>query len=49
MTEDEIVEWHHRLNGHAFKQTVGGSEGLGGPACCDSWGRKESDMTELLN
>ena len=49
MTEDEIVEWHHRLNGHAFKQTVGGSEGLGSLACCSPRGCKELDVTEQLN
>ena len=49
-TEDEMVGWHHRLNGHEFEQTLGDSEGQGGLACCDSWGRKESrlsDWTEL--
>ena len=46
-TEDEMVGWHHRLDGHEFEWTLG--VGDGGLACCDSWGRKESDMTELLN
>ena len=46
MTEDEMVEWHHRLNGHECKQGPGADNGQGGLACCDSWGRKESDMTE---
>ena len=48
-TEDEMAGWHHRLNGHGFGWTPGVGEGQGGPACCDSWGRKESDTTELLN
>ena len=43
MTEDEMVGWHH---GHGFGRTPGDGDGLGGLACCDSWGRKESDMTE---
>ena len=46
MTEDEMVGWHHRLNGHEFGWTLGVGDGQGGLACCDSWGRKESDMTE---
>ena len=45
-TEDEMVGWHHRLNGHGFGWTPGVGDGQGGLACCDSWGRKESDMTE---
>ena len=49
MTEDEMVEWHHQLNGHEFEWTPGVSDGQGGLACCDSWGRKESDTTERLN
>ena len=48
-TEDDMVGWHHRLNGHEFKWTPGVSDGHGGLACCDSWGRKESDTTEWLN
>ena len=44
-----MVGWHHRLNGHEFEQTLGVGDGQGGLACCDSWCRKESDMTELLN
>ena len=43
-TENEIVGWHHRLNGHEFKQTLGDSEGQGSLACCSPWGGKESDM-----
>ena len=38
MTEDEMVGWHHRLNGHKFEQTQGDSEGQGSLACCKSWG-----------
>ena len=49
MTEDEMVGWHHQLNGHEFEQAPGVSHGQGGPACCNSWGRKESDTTERLN
>ena len=40
MTEDEVVVWHHRLNGHGFGWTLGVGDGQGGLACCDSWGRK---------
>ena len=49
MTEDEMAGWHHWLNGCEFEWTPGVGDGQGGPACCDSWGRKESDMTEQLN
>ena len=45
-TEDEIVGWHYQLNGHEFDSTPGVGDGQGGLACCDSWGHKESDMTE---
>ena len=45
-----MVGWHHRLNAHGFEWTLGaGGDGQGGLACCGSWGRKESDMTERLN
>ena len=47
-TEDEMVGWHHQLNGHEFEWTPGVGDGQGGLACCDSWGRKESDTTERL-
>ena len=47
--EDEMVGWHHRLNGHEFEQSLEDSEGQGGLACCSPWGCKELDMTELLN
>ena len=49
MTEDEMVGWHHRLNGHRFGWTPGVGDGQGGLACCGSWGHKELDMTERLN
>ena len=49
MTEDEMVGWHHRLNGHEFEQTPGGGEGQGSLACCSPWSQKESDTTEQLN
>ena len=45
MTEDEMVRWHHRFNGHEFEQTPGDGEGQGNLACCSPWGRKESDTT----
>ena len=48
-TEDEMVEWHHRLNGHEFEQGPAVGDGQGGLACCNPWGRKESDTTEQLN
>ena len=48
-TEDEMVGWHHQLNGHEFEQTLGDSEGQGNLVCCSPWGRRESDMTERLN
>ena len=47
MTEDEMVGWHHQLNGHGFGWTPGVGDGQGGLACCSQWGHKESDMTEL--
>ena len=48
-TEDEMAGWHHWLDGHEFEWTPGVGEGQGGLACCNSWGRKESDTTEWLN
>ena len=48
MTEDKMVGWHHQLNGHEFGWTPGAGDGQGGLACCSSWSRKESDMTEQL-
>ena len=49
MTEDKMVEWHNRLNGHKFEQALGDGEGQGGLVCCSAWGCKEPDMTEQLN
>ena len=48
-TEDEMAGWHHWLDGREFEWTLGDGDGQGGLACCDSWGRKESDTTERLN
>ena len=48
-TEDEMVGWHHWLNGHEFEQTPGDSEEKGSLACFSPWGHEESDMTEQLN
>ena len=45
MTEEEMVEWHHQLNGHEFEQAPGDDEGQGSLVFC-RWGRKELDMTE---
>ena len=44
-TEDEMVGWHHQLNGHEFEQAPGDSEGQGSLVCCSPWGRKELNMT----
>ena len=44
-TEDEMVGWHHQLDGHEFEQAQGDSEGRGSLVCCSPWGYKESDMT----
>ena len=41
MTEDEMVRWHHRLNGQEFEQAPGDGDGQGGLACCSPWGRKD--------
>ena len=49
MTEDEMVGWHHRLDGHEFKQAPEVGNGHRRLACCSLWGCKESDMTEQLN
>ena len=49
MGEDEMVGWHHQLNGHEFEQTPRDCEVQGSLACCNPWGRKESDTTERLN
>ena len=48
-TEDEMAGWHHGLDGRESEGTPGVGDGQGGLACCDSWGRKGSDMTERLN
>ena len=49
MTEDDMVGWHHRLNGHEFEYTPGVGDGQWVLACCSPWGCKESDMTKQLN
>ena len=49
MTENEMVGWHHRLNGHEFEQALGVGDGQGSLVCCSPWGHKESDTTERLN
>ena len=49
MTEDGLVGWHHRLNGHESEQTLGVGDGQRGLACCSPWSRKQLDMTERLN
>ena len=46
---DEMVEWHHRLNGHEFEQAPGDGEGQRSLVCCSPWDRKELDTTERLN
>ena len=46
---DEMVGWHHRLDGHGFGSTPGVGDGQGGLVCCSSWGHKESDTTERRN
>ena len=49
MREDEIIGWHHQLDGHEFEQTLGFGEGQGSLACCSLWSHKELDTTEQLN
>ena len=49
MTEDEMAGWHHWFDGCESDWTPGVDDGQGGLACCNSWGHKESDMTERLN
>ena len=49
ITEDEMVGWHHRLNGHEFEQALGVGDRQGSLVCCSPWGHKELDMTEKLN
>ena len=48
-TEDDMAGWHHRLDGCEFEWPPGVGDGQQGLACCNSWGRKASDMTERLN
>ena len=49
MTEDEMVGWHHRHNGHEFEQALEVGDGQGSLACCSPWDCKESDTTKRLN
>ena len=49
MTEDEVVGWHHRRDGHEFELALGVGDEQGSLVCCSSWHRKESDTTERLN
>ena len=49
ITGDEMVGWHHQLNGHEFEQAPGVGYGQGSLASCSPWGHKELDMTEQLN
>ena len=49
MTEDELVGWHHRLNGLELEQALGVGDGQGSLPCYSPWGCKESEMTEQLN
>ena len=49
MREDEMVGWHHRLDGHEFEQAQADGEGRGSLAFCSPWSHKESDTTERLN
>ena len=49
MTEDEMVEWHHQLEGHEFKQSPGVVDGQGSLVCCSPCGHRETDMAEQLN
>ena len=48
MTEDEMVGWHHQLDGHEIGQALGVGDGQESLACCSPWGHKESDMIEQL-
>ena len=49
MTKDEMVGWHHWLNGREFEQALGVGDGQGRLACCSPWGHEELDMTERLH
>ena len=48
MTEDEMLGWHHRLNGHELEQALEAGDGQGGLVCCLLWHHEELDMTERL-
>ena len=48
VTEDEMVGWHHWLDGHEFKQTPGDGDGQGSLVCCSPWGHNESDNSNCL-
>ena len=49
LTENEIIGWHHRLNGHEFEQALGVGDGQGSLVCCSPWDHKELNMTLQLN
>ena len=49
MTEDEMVGWHHQLNGHEFEQALGDDDGQGSLVCCNPQGHKELDTIDQLN
>ena len=49
MTEDEMIGWHHQVNGHEFEKSPGDGEGQGSLVWCSPWGHNESDMIEQLN
>ena len=49
MTEDEMLGWHRKLNGHEFEEALVVGDGRGSLACCSPWGRKKLDMTDRLN
>ena len=49
MIEDEMIGWHHPLDGHEFEQVLEVGDGHGSLSCCSPWGHKESGMTERLN
>ena len=48
-TKDEMIGWHHLLDGNEFEQALRVGDGQGSLACCSPWGHKESDMTERVN
>ena len=49
MTENQLVGWHHQLDGHEFELALDVADGQGSPVCCSPWGRKELNMIERLN